>query len=98
MSELPLYTRLRGQLGGVLHAGVVLRRPSILGAHWQCAPRTLVQGLQRYLARKNPPPSLGPPYGPRHGPRHRPTVGSNGGGGSYERGIPVLVSKGTHRP
>jgi hypothetical protein len=38
--------------------------------------------MQGYLAHKKHPPPLGPPY-------YRATVGSYGGGGSYERGTPV---------
>ena len=41
--------------------------------------------LQRYLAHKKEPPSLGPPYDPRYSP----TVGSWEGGVSYGRGAPV---------
>jgi len=43
--------------------------------------------VQRRLAHKKAPSSLGPPQGPRH--RHRPTVGSWGEVFSYERGTPV---------
>ena len=45
----------------------------------------MVQGLQRYLAHKKPPP----PRGPLQAPRHGPTVGSYGVGVSYGRGTPV---------
>jgi hypothetical protein len=44
-----------------------------------------VYGLQGYLVHKKTPTSLGPPLDPRH----RPTVGSQGGAFSYERGTPV---------
>jgi len=47
--------------------------------------RKVHHAVQGYLAHTKPPPPLGPP----EGPRHRPTVGSYGGGGSYERGTPV---------
>ena len=41
--------------------------------------------LQRYLAHKKPPLSLGTPQEPRHGP----TEGSYGVAVSYKRGTPV---------
>ena len=41
--------------------------------------------LQGNLAHKKQPTSLGPPQGPRHSP----TVGSQVGAVSYERGTPV---------
>ena len=40
--------------------------------------------VQGYLAHKKPPPLLGLSWGPMH----RATVGSCGGGVSYERGTP----------
>jgi len=45
----------------------------------------LHRAVQGYLAHKKQPPPLGPPYVPRHSP----SVGSQGGAVSYERGTPV---------
>ena len=44
-------------------------------------------GLQGYLAHKKTPTPLGSP----EVPRHKATVGSYGGGLSYERGTPVMT-------
>jgi len=43
------------------------------------------RGVQGYLAHKKTPTPLGPPQDPRH----RPTVGSQGGALSYERGARI---------
>ena len=47
--------------------------------------------LQGYLAHKEQPPPLGPPSDPRYSP----TLSSQEGGVSYERGTPVACAVGS---
>ena len=54
----------------------------------KCAKRSTEEDgvIQAYLAHKKLPPPLGSPYGPRL----RPTLGSQEGAVSSERGTPVV--------